>query len=458
MFIQKALLFLFFLSAQLLLAQNEPSVYEDKVYKKNLRTVRLHLASNQVSYPIVQLGVSNALEFYFDDIDYEVKDYVYTVQLCNYDWTPSSLSELEYIEGFTEGDIRNYDYSTRVNTQYVHYRLTLPNQDLRWTKSGNYVLKVYEDRGGRDKELVITRRFMVVENIGKVESQFVYPAKTSLQQSHHEIDFRIVFDENQKIRSPLREIKATVLQNGRWDNALIGMSPNNFINNRIDFNYQDKIIFPALKEWRELDIRSLRNRSNQVYEINQLEDMDELILYADKKRTFGAHHSLIDLNGKYAIQNLDLFRRRANTNIGSGASLSDILASFGRSSWTDDDIRRNSTQNDYALVHFALESPTEYYDADLYIFGAMTDWELKKEFKLQYDEQEKIYFSEAWLKQGYYDYMYAYVDKKNPNIDLAELEGNWFETENDYQIVIYYRPAGDRYDRIVGFQQVKSGQ
>lgn len=433
------------------LQAQEPEVYENKIYKNNLRTVQFHLNNSPISYPIVNLNArDNALQLYFDDVENDVKDYTYTIQLCDKDWTAANLSEMDYLEGFTEADIRDFDFSQRVQTNFIHYSVTFPNQDIRWTKSGNYILKVYEDMGS-EKELVITRRFMVIESLGKIQENIAYPSRTDLQQTHQEIDFKLLLNQGVEIQNPIKEISATVLQNGRWDNAIMNIQPMLYRGNSISFDYQNKIIFPAGKEWRPLDIRSFNQRSAQVAEIVELEDGVDLILKIDKKRTYKAHHSKIDINGRYVIQNFDLPQRIQQSNgilnLGNNNDTEDTTDDiFNSSDFTEED----KLQSDYALVYFTLDSPTEYDDGELYVFGGLTDWEIHPEFKLEYDRKDFVYRTEAWLKQGFYDYMYAFVPDENPTkIDLETLEGNWYETNNQYTIIIYYRPAGERYDRII---------
>ena len=433
----------------------EPTVFENKVYKDNLRTVNLHITNSPLSYPIVSLASqAGVLVLYFDDVDAEVKDFTYTVQLCNQDWTVSDLGDMEYLEGFTEGDIRDYNFSQRVSTNFVHYRVELPNRDVRWTKSGNYILKVYENTGGGDKELVITRRFMVTESIAKVQETIDYPVKVNLQQTHQEIDFKVVFQKGVDLKNPIKEVSATILQNGRWDNAISHIQPMQVRDQTLKFDYNNKIVFPASKEWRRLDMRSLENRSNEVYRIDELDDGFDVILYPDKKRTYKAHHSRIDLNGKYVVQNQDVFRGTSGGILNQN-NTTDSLSQLV--SIDPNQERRNSLQSDYALVYFSLESPTEYYDDDIYVYGALTNWELMEEFKMEYLPKDQAYTTQAWLKQGYYDYMYAYVKEGATKPDLSALEGDWYETKNDYTILVYYRPFGQGYDRLVAVQHSNTG-
>ena len=196
-------------------AQDEDLRWYDWVYQDNIRSVLFHVNGLVLTQPIVDLGTDISLSLTFDDIDGGVKNYAYTVVHCTADWQPSALSEMEYIDGFTEDRIRDWRFAAKTFTAYTQYSLSVPNADMRLTKSGNYLLKVYEDE--RRRKLVITRRFMVVEPLVRIAPRLVNPAGVGKIQTHQEIDF-IVSHERVPIRAAQQEVRAVVLQNGRWDN------------------------------------------------------------------------------------------------------------------------------------------------------------------------------------------------------------------------------------------------
>ena len=198
-------------------AQDEVLRYEDWVYKDHIKSVRFHVDGLVLTQPIIDLGSDVALQLSFDDLEGGVKDYVYSVVHCNADWEPSVLAEMEYIDGFAEDRINDWRFSAKTLTPYTHYSLSLPHEDMRLTKSGNYLLKVYES--GRQKTLALTRRFLVVEPLVQITPRMVNTAAVSKLRTHQEIDFLVNY-ERVPIRAAQQEIRATVLQNGRWDSAL----------------------------------------------------------------------------------------------------------------------------------------------------------------------------------------------------------------------------------------------
>lgn len=399
------------------IAQDENLKYDNHVYLDNIRSVRFHVNGLLLTYPIIDLNSGSQLLLSFDDLDGDVKDYVYTFVHCDKDWNPSDLTEMDYLDGFSEERIENYRYSFKIISDYTHYQLLLPNRDIRWTKSGNYLLKVYEDEG--DKRLAITRRFMVVEPIVEISPNMVRPAMVSKSRTHEEIDF-VVDHQRLQIRSPQQEVSACILQNGRWDNAIMNITPLFARQNSMIFDYQNKVVFKAGREFRNLDLRSFDFRSESISELERYDDGFDVTLYRDQKRFDKVFTSLEDINGNYVIETKD----QRDFNLSS----------------------------EYANVFFALYSPQPYYDQSVYIVGAISDWKLLDRFKMIYNDAINSYVAKVELKQGFYNYAYAVVDEGDTNgsPNLSEVEGDYYEAQNEYTILIYYRPFGERYDRLIG--------
>ncbi|MBR9919585.1 MAG: DUF5103 domain-containing protein [Bacteroidetes bacterium] len=413
--------FIFFLFPLVVSAQDENLEFKDKVYVPNIHSVQFFVSGLVLSNPIIQLGANTQLYFTFDDLDDRRKTYVYSFEHCNADWTPSGLTEPEYIDGFTENYIDNYEYSINTLVPFVHYYLSFPNRDFSFSKSGNYLLKVYEDED--EKRLVITRRFMVVRPMMQVVPEVVRTAMVNKSNSHQELDFAVLHPDVD-VRSPLSEVTATILQNGRWDNAITGVKPKFMRPQEIIFDHQDKVVFEAGKEYRWADLRSFRTPDRRsVYTVDQFDDGWDVTMMPDEKRLDTYYLDINDINGKFVI---------------------------GTSDYRDKDL-----QSDYANVLFFLRSPTAFYDADVYLFGRLTDWEIKPSFKMTYNYQKQVYLAEVFLKQGFYDYEYVLV-REGEKPDISETEGNWYETNNDYTILIYYRPFGARFDQLVATRSITS--
>lgn len=464
------LVFSFLLSFGLLAQDEEEFVNVNRIHVENITTVKMNVNGLPLSLPIIELNSRDQLLLTFDDLDGGDLDYVYKVIHCNHDWQPSELSDLEYVDGFTEAEIRDLNFSFRTLSDYSNYTLTLPNSDMKFSKSGNYILQVYEDDS--DKTLVITRRFMVTETEMRVAPDMAIPMGAGLSRSLQEIDFR-VSPIGFEVRNPLVEVKATILQNGRWDNAIIGVPPIYTQQEELVFDYLNKITFQSGKEWRFLDLRSfLYPNDRKMINVEEFDDGYAVTLSPDRKRANSAYLSFNDINGSFVVENLEELARgrgtvpQIDTSTTTWRSLPDDQKrqeiGFVEQSYQNRLTREREKQrlvSDYAIVHFALESPGEIYDNDVYIYGELTDWDIREENKMTYNEKERVYEGKALLKQGYYNYLYAVVPQKGERkIDLEEIEGSWFEAENQYTILVYYRPFGSRYDKLVAVQSFSSSR
>lgn len=399
------------------MAQDENLRYYDHIYKDNIKSVKFHVDGGYLTYPIVDLDSDAPLLLSFDDIDGDMKSYVYTFVHCNANWEPSTISEMEYLDGFSEGDISDYEYSFSTYIDYTHYWLLLPNSDLNWKISGNYLLKVYEDED--EKELVITKRFVVVEPALRITAKLNRAANVSKMQTHQEIDFSVHNED--LVDNPIMDISATVLQNGRWDNAIHGLKPLFTRQTEMIFDYQDRIVFPGGKEFRAVDLRDFKYKTGKISKILSFSDGEgyDVILHTERKRTNESYQTFTDANGKYLI----------------------------------DASEKNNpdTEADYGYVFFSLYSPTPFYDKEVYVFGELSNWEFREEFKMHYIEEKQSYATKIQLKEGYYNYYYVTRDGDKSFPHHEETEGDSYETENDYTILVYYHPFGARYDRVIAW-------
>ncbi len=390
----------------------------DDVYKDYIRTVRCFTGNSPLNYPILDLGGSVSLSF--DDLDGDIKDYSYTLIHCNSDWMPSGLSVMEYIDGFETEEIWNYEYSFNTLVEYTHYELTIPNNNMSFTKSGNYILKVFLDND--EDDVVLTRRFMVVDNQVAVNVDMVIPIAVKKKRTHHEIDFNILHN-NLDIRAPRQDVDVIIMKNGRWDTAIRGLKPVFVRGKELIYDYQDKITFPAGREYRYVDLSSTRVRGDFVRELEDDGKMYYMHVIPDRDLTEISHiQEQADINGRYVISN-------AHEN-------------------------NNALESDYITTFFTYQTDEPFDNGSVYLFGELTDWQIKPEFEMSYIDGG--YALKTLLKQGIYNYTYAYVDDETGTVDDTFSDGNWYQTENDYHIFVYYRPFGARYDQLINVTPLKS--
>ncbi|MEM9992230.1 MAG: DUF5103 domain-containing protein, partial [Bacteroidota bacterium] len=225
---------------------------ENRTYYEGIHSVKFHPQGVAFSYPILPLRSGGRLHLSFDDLENDIMDYAYTIIHCDKDWNRSNLEDLEYLDGFTGELLENFSTSFGTYANYVHYDLFLPNQDLRWTQSGNYLLVIYDQ--DNDNEVVLTRRFMITEELVNIEAKAVPVMRIGDNRTHQEIDFTI-YHEALPLRNQQNDLSVTVLQNGHWQNAIDNLKPLFMYKDKLSYDYQGKIVFPGLNEYRMLDLR-----------------------------------------------------------------------------------------------------------------------------------------------------------------------------------------------------------
>lgn len=399
---------------------------QDQVFSDKIQTIQLFTRGNQLGFPVIRLGSSDQLELHFDDLDANVRNYSYTYQLCNADWTPANLSHFDYIKGFSQSRITNYRVSSIAFTRYTHYQAALPERNCMPSRSGNYILKVFAD--GDTSKLLFTKRMLVVEEKSSVSAQVQQPYNGLIFRTHQKIQFRVNLNEQLNIPNPLQQIKVAILQNERWDNAVTNLRPTFVSRTALEYNTENDAVFPAGKEWRWLDLRSLRFQSDRIEDAIYTNDSTIVFLKPDIPRTDQRFNFYRDANGRYSISTTE------NIN----------------PLW----------QSDYARVHFRFVPPGKIVvpGKDVYVFGQLTGYRLDPESRMQYDPESGMYTTTLQLKQGYYDYCYVTVESKDSKkqVSMADTEGNLWETENDYMILVYYRPLGGRADELISITRINS--
>ncbi len=421
----KKLFFFFFLIPGAVAQAQLP----DHIYKENIRSVKLHPYGDMYSYPVLNLNSSDQLELHFDDMDSDMKYYYYSFQLCNADWTPANVQTFDYIRGFQSNRITNYRSSSIVQTRYTHYQQVFPERNSGPTRAGNYLLKVFlNDDTSR---LVLTKRFLVVSNKAAVSAIITQPFNANLFRTHQRVQVS-VNTTNARLNSfSPQDLKVVVIQNNYWGNVTVIDRPTIFRGNYFEYSDEENTSFQAGKEWRWIDLRSLRLMSERMDKLMDSDSSNRVDVYVkpDGERRQQLYVYYRDYNGIFTIENRD----NANPY------------------W----------QSDYAWTHFTFIPPGNraYEGKSVYLFGELTNYEQDDRSKMIFNEEKGIYEKELYLKQGYYNYSYVTLtDKKQPGVfpSLENTEGNFWGTENGYMVMVYYRPFGARADELIGFARLNS--
>ena len=401
---------------------SEQEVLSDYVSGEKVKTIQLYRQEWNLSYPFFKLDSEEKLLLNFDILGNDSEDLYYRFIHCDKDWKRSDIFENDYTEGFAENPVEDYKPSFNTTVNYYHYKVIFPNDRVRLTISGNYIILVYP--AGKPDEPVLARRFIVTENSAAVKINIHRPLMTENNNSGQQVDFTVSqFGRN--ISDPYRQIYAFILQNGRWDNAKKNLKPEFYSNNELKYNtLSDKNIFQGGNEFRFFDIKSLRYQSEYVRSIDFVPPGYNVFLFPSENREFKQYFYNPDFNGKYYV-----------------------AVQEGRNFDTD---------ADYVSVFFTLPSKQKLAGGNMYVSGAFNNWLFNNTNLMEYNSPAGQYECTLLLKQGYYNYEYAFLKDGISDGTASFFEGNHYETENDYMILIYYRNPQERYDRLIAIGMANS--
>lgn len=393
-------------------------IFKNKIFKKNIHTIILTNESSQSTLPLISLNGGDQLTLRFDDIANQVKDYSYTIIHCDDQWNQSDIFPNDYLTGFEEEQITTYDYSVNTATNYIHYSISFPNNNIKPTKSGNYVLLVFENF---DKSnIVLTQKFFVAETKVEIKPEPTTPLDFDHRYTHQQIDFNVNYSIF-PVEDPFNEIKVVVLQNNRYDNALYNLKPKFIKNKELIYNFNSENIFEGGNEYRIFDSRDLINTGQGIEEIVYIDSVYHTILTVDKKRAYLKYSTQYDHNGNFYI----------------GAKLN----------------KSPYNEADYSFVHFRLPYPKELSTGAVYVNGGFTGNELDLNARMMYRDSVQRYEASILLKQGVYDYTYLFREGKKDKGLWETLEGTHYQTENIYTILVYYKGFSDNAQQLIGVKR-----
>lgn len=399
--------------------QDRKYYYENAVYRENIKTVMMYRLGYELSNPVLFANEDVQLLFQFDDLADEEKDYFYTIIHCDGNWNESYLSQADYLNGFPENPLLDYKLSFNTTFNYTHYELLIPNENVKLNYSGNYVLVVYE---GNDKsKVVITQRFYVVETRVTIDATVRRATFDAYKGSNHEIDFTVAYNDNFRIENPLKDVKVVLMQNNRWDNAITKLKPLYIRTDRLEYDYDRENVFPAGNEFRYFDNRTNRFNGENVIATDFHRPYFHKTLNPDEVRANKNFFLYKEMNGRFTVES------------------------------QDPEVNNPETECDYTFVHFSLPLQSPLLGGTINVFGALTGWNANKSNEMTWNFNTSAYELSMLLKQGYYNYQYVYVPQGAKSADHINIEGSFWETQNEYQIFVYYSDYAARYDRLVGY-------
>ena len=388
-----------------------------KVFSSRIKTVKAYIKDDRLSFPVIKLNGDRTIEVSFDDLNAESQNFSYKVIHCDANWNPSKLMSSEYIKGFEIVPISNWKASQNTSVDYIHYTFSFPNEDFSILKSGNYLVQVFNDTNL--SKPVFETRTIIVEDIVNINAKAQKSSFVDNMDLMQEININLNLN-NLMVRDPYQDIKVVICQNGRWDNANKDMQPTFVNNNELTYPRDGSNLFDGGNEFRRFNIKTSKYISEHVKTFSFNGRNYVYTLLTDEPRRYKEYEKDGDMNGNFYIMN-DLGQEN------------DELTS------------------DYAEVKFELKYEYPEPNGSIYIFGALTNWEANDDSKMVYDSTKQAYIKTLLLKQGMYDYQYAYVSNDTKTIDCSYEENTHQETENYYYIFVYHSDFKNNYDTVVGY-------
>lgn len=382
----------------------------------HIRTISF-VQNGQNAIPIFQLG--DTFQLQFDDLHASEDNYYYKITHCDYDWKQSQLSPNEYLVGFDDQRIQDYLNSLNALQVYSHYRVTLPNRLTQLKVSGNYIISVLNE----DKEVIFSRKFIVYENLVSVPMQIKRARNLDEVEHKHNIDFAVK-SGSITFQNPLSNVKVLLLQNGRFDNAISNIKPMYTIGNDLIYKYNKETQFWAGNEYLFFENKIIRAANNSIAHVDSNSGLYSCYLYTNNTRASKTYTYWPDINGNFFVNNISA--------------------------------ENNEIEADYAWIYFSLSAPAFYQNENIYVTGMFNNYALTDESKMDYNEKKGVYEKAIMVKQGFTNYCFTIADSKGKIDNENAIDGNFWQTENNYNALIYYRENNQRYDRVIGIGSATS--
>ncbi len=395
------------------MAAAQPTLeFVDKNYEPQIKTVQLYPSFDGVrdylQSPSAPMENQN-LVLEFDDLQDQRNNYYVKLIHCNYDWTQSTLRDLDFLENFNENPITDYAFSINTHTRYIHYRFSVPPVKI----PGNYLLIAYRES---PSEIILSKRMMIYHNQVNITKDDRMAGSGNLSTKKQQLNFDIDYS-NLEILNPLETVHVVIRQNQRWDHAKFNVAPSFFReqSSRMEYRFfNSDQQFDGGNEFRFVDFRSLNFPGQNTGKINKAVKPHELSVALDEQRSQNVYSQYIDINGNFLIENLDVGEADLTGN--------------------------------YVYTQFLLKSPQKI-NGEVYLVGRFNEYVRSEENKMHFNPVG-YYESRQFLKQGFYNYQYEVVSNQ---VSPTEIEGSYFQTENVYEIFVYNRPFRPNADLLIGY-------
>ena len=413
----KKSIFIFILLLLVFSANASDRRFKTGAFSDQVKSLQVNVTDNPLSAPIIELEGDRLIEISFDLLEPDSRPYTYTVTHCDADWNPSRLIQSEYMNGFQHRIIEDYSVSFNTTMHYINYHLSIPNQDVFLKVSGNYVVQVFPENSDKP---ILNACFSVVEPIAPLSIQVTPKTDKGMLNFYQQVNFSVSYGN--EVKTPMQDLKIYVQQNNRIDNEAVLVKPLMIQNNKLIFDHNPALIFEAGNEYRSFEMITHQYTGMNIESVEFHAPYYHTVLRPDLIRSQRPYTFMEDINGGYVVRTL------------SGYDY--------------------SYEADYQFVHFYLPCEKPFAE-NVYILGEAFNNLLDARSQMDFSVPDKGYVKTVLLKEGYYNYLYVTrKDNQSPG-SAAAIEGNFYQTENEYRVMVYFRPPGGRYDRLIGVQTIQ---
>lgn len=397
--------------------------YENRIFADQIRSLQVIPENDTLGDPIIHMGEDEHIIIGFDEMSHRPHYYAYHIYHCDADWQKSkSISEIDYLKGFSENKIEEAYKSLNTTFEYTHYSLQLPNDDVEFLLSGNYVVEIVD--ADKTDSIIATACFYVTENEvsveGEVSSRTPYGVNTNYQLLNYSVDCSPL-----EVPDLSQQVRTVVYQNGRSDNMVYALKPNYIQNDKLVYQDNNKLVFEGGVEFDRIDFSHRKNFNGQIDRILFARPYYHVDLIPKEEPKKSDYNYDKDVDGHYKFHAQDV--------------------------WSDKEI-------DYSIVHFSYKRDEPWLDGSLYVAGYFNNNRLDSLNKMTYNAERKEYELATILKNGGYNYQYLFLPAGSKQATSVRTAGSHWETENTYSVFVYYRQLGTQYDRLVGVETIKSGK
>jgi hypothetical protein len=376
----------------------------------NIKTASF-VQNSQNVVPIFRLG--DSFQFQFDDLFGNEADYYYEITHCDYNWVPTDIPKSEYLKGFDSQKILEYENSFNTLQLFSHFTLTLPNNFTTLLLSGNYILTLLNS----DREVVLKRQFILYEDLVSVPVKIKRPRTVQNIYSKHNLEIEIRGDQF-LFQNPMQNLKVLLLQNGKFNTAIRNVAPQYTISNNYLFKYDQETQFWAGNEFLYFDSKDIKNANNYISFINSDNDIYNTHLYTNNDKSSFPYTNYSDVNGNFAVRKFDA--------------------------------ENQLIESDYSWVYFSLSAPLANPSSSIYVVGMFNNYSVSPENKMDFNSKNGLYEKTILVKQGFTNYQYLTVNNKGIIDQENAIDGNFYQTENEYTVLVYYKGNADRYEKVIG--------